>query len=567
MLHQMRNPAPQRAGAKRRASEPPQLGPEPEALEVAAQTRAAIRKEEQIAVVKHALQVGKSIRTQHKMKNAGQFGSIEELEKYKNIAREARPKLEARMKALAERDELLDPQNIIHRRNPAGARATLMAMAYDEAAEEWEAECRGVQKRMRNILSHSVDEMAAVARGEDPEASLRGALSPKSVHVAAERARVVEGQRLATVTAMQTESAKLIDSWGHHNVQTLTILGTTASEFQKITRALLDGMGETETEDLEELLGTIENCMDEVNNQRSQLVEDAQGIAEQLHSFIDGGSSAGDDDATGEKPKSKLELRVQKLQAMLEERIERELGVMADARSAQEAVGVEMSRQKEAEWKLEQIGRQSADVSKAIKKAQDTLAAEKDRKQQVTLKLGAVMNRAPIVTVSLAEQQEQVVEQAPEEPLRVAIWRSRARQSYGLALDPGVVAQIIELTAEGTSGGAAEQQQRTEALQEQIVSMLGQGYSPVVKDFNSSTEQDRPVSSALLSLRKQVAQEDRVVSELARQVKEKGKAITAATSLRVASGGGGGGGGGDAQSPRTPEVLRRMTEGPRRSLP
>jgi hypothetical protein len=146
MLHQMRNPKPHRM---------PRLEPEPELepLEVAEQTRAVIRKEERIAVVKHALQKGRDIREKHKMKNAAAFSSLEELEKYEAIAREARPKLEARMKALAERDETLDPQNIMHRKNPAGAKATLMAMAYDEAAEEWEAECRAVQKRMRRVLS------------------------------------------------------------------------------------------------------------------------------------------------------------------------------------------------------------------------------------------------------------------------------------------------------------------------------------------------------------------------------------------------------------------------------
>ena len=73
---------------------------------------------------------------------------------------------------------------------------------------------------------------------------------------------------------MQTESAKLLDSWGRHNVKTLTILETSASEFQNVTRALLDGMGETETADLEELLETIETCMGDVTRQRASLVED-----------------------------------------------------------------------------------------------------------------------------------------------------------------------------------------------------------------------------------------------------------------------------------------------------
>jgi hypothetical protein len=146
MLHQMRNPKPRRAPSV----EPEQ---EPEPLELAEQKRAEIRKGEQMAVVRHALHVGKQIREQHKMKNAAAFSSLEELEKYEAIAREARPKLEARMKSIAERDPTLDPQNIIHRKNPAGARATLLAMAFSEVAQDWEADCRAVQKRMRTVLS------------------------------------------------------------------------------------------------------------------------------------------------------------------------------------------------------------------------------------------------------------------------------------------------------------------------------------------------------------------------------------------------------------------------------
>ena len=40
--------------------------------------------------------------------------------------------------------------------------------------------------------SYSVDEMAAVARGEDPDISLFGMQSPRSRYVAAERARAAE---------------------------------------------------------------------------------------------------------------------------------------------------------------------------------------------------------------------------------------------------------------------------------------------------------------------------------------------------------------------------------------
>ena len=165
MLQQMRNPKPRRAATV----EPEQ---EPEPLELAEQKRAEIRKDEQMAVVRHALQVGKQIREQHKMKNAAAFSSLEELEKYESIAREARPKLEARMKSIAERDPTLDPQNRIHRKNPAGARATLLAMAFSEVAEDWEADCRAVQKRMRTVLSKRCVATLPVTRAPPPAASM-----------------------------------------------------------------------------------------------------------------------------------------------------------------------------------------------------------------------------------------------------------------------------------------------------------------------------------------------------------------------------------------------------------
>lgn len=165
MLHQMRNPKPRRAAAV----EPEQ---EPEPLELAEQKRAEIRRDEQMAVVRHALQVGKRIREQHKMKNAAAFSSLEELEKYESIVREARPKLEARMKSIAERDPTLDPQNMIHRKNPAGARATLLAMAFSEVVEDWEADCRAVQKRMRTVLSKRCVATLPATRALPPTASI-----------------------------------------------------------------------------------------------------------------------------------------------------------------------------------------------------------------------------------------------------------------------------------------------------------------------------------------------------------------------------------------------------------
>ena len=61
---------------------------------------------------------------------------------------------------------------------------------------------------------------------------------------------------------------------------------------------------------------------------------------------------------------------------MLEERIELELDVMQSSRDAKEAVAAQKSRQKEAEWRLEQLARQRAEVEAAFKKATKTLLAE-----------------------------------------------------------------------------------------------------------------------------------------------------------------------------------------------
>lgn len=112
---------------------------------------------------------------------------------------------------------------------------------------------------------------------------------------------------------MRTESAKLLDTWARHNASSLAILETSASEFREVTRELLDGVGETQTVDLENLLEKIEACVDQIARQRSSLVEDAKGVAEALHDFLKR-AKPGDNDNTGEKPKSKLEQRVEKLE-------------------------------------------------------------------------------------------------------------------------------------------------------------------------------------------------------------------------------------------------------------
>ena len=94
-------------------------------------------------------------------------------------------------------------------------------------------------------------------------------------------------------------------------------------------------------------------------------------------------------------------------------------------------------------------------------------------------------------------------------------------------------------------------------VQEHIKQMLGRGYHPLVKGWESRRNQLREtkqVSSSLAALRKQVEQEEDEVSELARQVREKGKRLSVATSLNVRHQGQ------EEPSPPTPEVLRRMTE-------
>ena len=111
---------------------------------------------------------------------------------------------------------------------------------------------------------------------------------------------------------MQTESAKLLDSWSRRNASSLEILETSASEFRGVTRALIDGVGETETQGLDDLLQTIESCVDEIARQRSSLVEDAKGVAESLHEFL--GTAKSGDDNTGGKTKSKMELRIEELE-------------------------------------------------------------------------------------------------------------------------------------------------------------------------------------------------------------------------------------------------------------
>lgn len=94
--------------------------------------------------------------------------------------------------------------------------------------------------------------------------------------------------------------------------------------------------------------------------------------------------------------------------------------------------------------------------------------------------------------------------------------------------------------------------------------MLGSGYNPLVKGFKSAREHlqatnKKTVSSSLEALRRQVAQEEREVAELAKQVRSKGKGLAIATSLNTDAVRGGDDG---QKSPPTPEVLRRLVEDP-----
>eukprot|EP01044_Picomonas_judraskeda_P041028 COSAG03_NODE_20447_length_319_cov_0.704545_1_plen_56_part_01 len=53
---------------------------------------------------------------------------------------------------------------------------------------------------------------------------------------------------------------------------------------------------------------------------------------------------------------------------MLDERISMELDVIDASRDAKEAVAKEKSRQKTAEWRLEQLARQQAEVDAELSK-------------------------------------------------------------------------------------------------------------------------------------------------------------------------------------------------------
>ena len=117
-----------------------------------------------------------------------------------------------------------------------------------------------------------------------------------------------------------------------------------------------------------------------------------------------------------------------------------------------------------------------------------------------------------------------------------------------------------------TAAAACPHTERTQsvAVQEDIVKMLGSGYNPLVKGFKSAREHlqatnKKTVSSSLEALRRQVAQEEREVAELAKQVRSKGKGLAIATSLNTDAVRGGDDG---QKSPPTPEVLRRLVEDP-----
>ena len=175
LLQQMRKPRPPSRAQLRALQTPPQ-----EDSEQLAKQRAEIRKEEMYAVTRHGRDKAQSIRRAHKMKKADAFDSLEEFEKYSRIQREALPKLELRMKALAAAHPELDPADS---NNPGAARAALMAAAYGDAVDDWESQVTEVQGRMSKILSSTIDERALAASRES--------LGGKSPEGGAEKSRAV----------------------------------------------------------------------------------------------------------------------------------------------------------------------------------------------------------------------------------------------------------------------------------------------------------------------------------------------------------------------------------------
>ena len=61
---------------------------------------------------------------------------------------------------------------------------------------------------------------------------------------------------------------------------------------------------------------------------------------------------------------------------MLDERINMELDVMDASRDAKQAVATEKSRQKNAEWRLEQLAKQQAEVDAELSKMEKALLKE-----------------------------------------------------------------------------------------------------------------------------------------------------------------------------------------------
>ena len=104
--------------------------------------------------------------------------------------------------------------------------------------------------------------------------------------VGQERAHLAEGQRQAAVQKIQGETKMLLESCSRNNVSVLTILQASASEFQTVTKELLESMDDTNTDVVEEMLETIEACVAEVQAQREQLVTGAHELAESLHGVV-----------------------------------------------------------------------------------------------------------------------------------------------------------------------------------------------------------------------------------------------------------------------------------------
>ena len=345
--------------------------------------------------------------------------------------------------------------------------------------------------------------------------------------VGQERAHLAEGQRQAAVQKIQGETKMLLESCSRNNVSVLTILQASASEFQTVTKELLESMDDTNTDVVEEMLETIEACVAEVQAQREQLVTGAHELAESLHGVVAGEAST---NADGSPRKSKLELRVEELSEMLEQRSERALAVELSSRNAQEAMAAGKQRLYVAERRLESVEAARAEQRAAQEAADATVLAEQERKRQLTFKVGAVLQAAAQPPSEAELGAGQPVEAAEGEPFDLSLLRSRAFHGFGLALEPATTAAVVAAGRAATGPAAAMERQ----VAEDIVKLLEQGYSPVVP--SGAAKREKKISPALRALRAELAQEEAEVAALEKDKREMARAVDGASSLTASRG-------------------------------